>query len=80
MSSILPDQIEKKWVPAVALRAIRGPLTSIQLSVDSIKSAKVGDDLNVYLDIIHRAAEKINDMLNTILLDQQRSNAYMETD
>lgn len=52
------------------VREVRNPLTAINLAMEVLRSEIKDDGLNVYLDIINRGSEKINNWVNEMLIEQ----------
>jgi signal transduction histidine kinase len=50
---------------------VRNPLTNINLSIDMLNSAITDMELRVYVDIITRSSNRINHLINELLLYQE---------
>ena len=64
-------QIEKLRSTATLLRTlaheVRNPLTNINLSVEQLKPENLGEDANIYLDIIARNCGRIDALISELL-------------
>ncbi|MHA4811352.1 two-component system sensor histidine kinase NtrB [Flavitalea flava] len=64
-------QIEKLRSTATLLRTlaheVRNPLTNINLSVEQLKPEAIGEDANIYLDIIARNCGRIDGLISELL-------------
>ncbi len=63
-----------KFTKALA-HEIRNPLTNINLSIQMLQSEVHDDKLKIYLDIINRSSQRINEMLNEVLKNRQLDHA-----
>jgi signal transduction histidine kinase len=49
------------------IHEISNPLTTINLALQMLRSKDASDDRRLYLDLIKRSAERINDLITDIL-------------
>lgn len=72
-NTFMPGNIQrgKYQSPSAWVREVRSPLTSINLAIEVLRSEIKDDGLQVYLDIINRGSEKINNWVNEMLIVQQ---------
>jgi len=65
----IPKPIPKKsgqYATALA-HEVRNPLSNINLAVEMLKSSNRSEDQHIYLDVIVRSSERINDLVNQFL-------------
>jgi signal transduction histidine kinase len=75
-----PVMVQKKTGQFAAALAheVRNPLCNINLSVELLQSMVNDDERKQYLDIIKRASERINDLLNDLLIYQKTAEVKPE--
>ncbi|HLY68644.1 MAG TPA: HAMP domain-containing sensor histidine kinase, partial [Puia sp.] len=81
MRILIPDKmVEKKpdqFASALA-HEIRNPLTNINLAAEMLQSTLIAKDQKIYLDIIMRASERINDLTADLLSYYQTDEVRVE--
>ena len=80
--SLLPPPVivEKGWVdfaPALA-HEVRNPLSNINLAVEMLQSMIQDEEQKQYVDIILRASERINGLVNDLLTNHQYTKVQPE--
>src|SRR5688572_7870808 len=67
-------------VPLVSALAheLRNPLTNIILTVHMLESKILDDNDRIYMDIIKRSSERINDLINELLKGQNKDKIQRE--
>jgi len=66
-----------KFASALA-HEVRNPLTNIKLSIQMLNSVVKDEGLKIYIDIIMRSSERINDLINELLTTQQVNKLHPE--
>lgn len=64
------DSQPTRFATALA-REVRNPLTSINLSIDMLRSSIMDSELKVYVDIIGRSSMRINSLVDELLKYQE---------
>ena len=64
---------------AIIVHEVRNPLTSIKLSVGAIAAKTEGNDIQRYLDIISKSAEKIDELISELLKPSSQNRDFKET-
>jgi signal transduction histidine kinase len=64
------DTQPSRFASALA-REVRNPLTSINLSIDMLRSSLMDSELKIYVDIIGRSSMRINDLVDELLKYQE---------
>ncbi len=66
-------------LPSILAHEVRNPLTTINLSVQMLMSGIQDEKMNVYLGIIMRSSNRINDLINELLKYQQAEEIHPES-
>ena len=64
---------------AIIVHEVRNPLTSIKLSVQALTAKSMDGDIQKYLDIISKGAQRIDDLVSELLKPQSGSRDFKET-
>jgi signal transduction histidine kinase len=64
------DSQPSRFAPALA-REVRNPLTSINLSIDMLRSSIMDSELKIFVDIIGRSSMRINHLVDELLKYQE---------
>jgi len=76
--------VRKNWndssIPfvSVLVHELRNPLTNIILTIHLLESKIMDDNDRLYMDIIKRSTERINDLINDVLKEQEKDKIRSE--
>jgi|GEM_PF-5855388 signal transduction histidine kinase len=69
--NVFPFDTQPTRFAAALAREVRNPLTSINLSIDMLRSSVMDSELKIYVDIIGRSSIRINHLVDELLKYQQ---------
>jgi signal transduction histidine kinase len=74
---VIPFDSQPFRLASALAREVRNPLTSINLSIDMLRSSIMDSELKIYIDIISRSSMRINHLVDELLKYQEIERSEM---
>jgi len=74
---VIPFDSQPSRFASALAREVRNPLTSINLSIDMLRSSIMDSELKIYVDIIGRSSMRINHLVDELLKYQVLEGSEM---
>jgi signal transduction histidine kinase len=74
---VIPFDSQPSRLASALARDVRNPLTSINLSIDMLRSSIMDSELKIYVDIISRSSLRIDHLIDELLKYQEIEESEM---